>query len=134
MAPAMRLKSASLAVVAGGVVAAMAPLGIAGAPAPAIASAPQAEAAPGRGPFEQELARQAERLEARAGKPEAIAPLAALAVLDETVPGAALEAPLRRAAGATSDPLVAAQAAYELGRALAQRGDAAGAAAARAPL
>src|SRR4029078_3041295 len=67
-------------------------------------------------------------------RPEAIAPLAALAVLDETVPGAAIETALRHASAARAAPLVAAQAAFQLARVLEQRGDAAGAAAARQPL
>src|SRR5262245_53848435 len=87
-----------------------------------------------RGPFEEQLGREAARLEARHGRPEAAAPLAALATLDDSVGPAALEPLLRRAAGPGADPLVAAQAAWGLSRVLLQRGDAEGAAAALAPL
>src|SRR5215471_5628914 len=76
-----------------------------------------------RGPFEAELARESVRLADRFGHPEAIAPLAAVAALDDSVPAAALELALRQAAGAGADPLVAAQAAFQLARLLEQRGD-----------
>jgi tetratricopeptide (TPR) repeat protein len=112
----MGLRTASLALLTGGVGTAI-----------AVAAAPV-------GPFEQEMGRQAARLEATAGRPEAIAPVATLAALDESVPAGVLEPLLRKASGPGADPLVAAQAAFQLARLLAQKGDAEGAAAARAPL
>jgi tetratricopeptide (TPR) repeat protein/transglutaminase-like putative cysteine protease len=86
------------------------------------------------GPFEAELARQTARLSARVARPEAMAPLAALLSLEDNLPSGALEPALRQAAGSGSHPLVAAQATFHLARLLDQRGDRAGALAARAPL
>src|SRR5262245_12823888 len=94
----MGLRSAARALLAGGVATAMAQAAFAGE-APAVA----------RGPFEADLARETARLAARAGRPEAVAPVAALSDLEESVPAAALEPLLRRAAGPGADPLVAAQ-------------------------
>src|SRR6185503_6468260 len=85
-------------------------------------------------PFERERAAAAAVLEARRGTAEAIAPLAELLGLEEALPSGALEPALRGAAGPGSHPLVAAQAAFHLARLLDQRGDEAGARAARAAL
>jgi cellulose synthase operon protein C len=87
-----------------------------------------------RGPFEEELAREGARLDARLGRPEAIAPLSAIIALEEDVPPAALEAAVRRAVAPGADPLVAAHASLQLARLLDQRGDDTGAQAVRAPL
>jgi transglutaminase-like putative cysteine protease len=99
------------------------------------AAAPKNDVAPrGHGPFEAELAAANARLTARAGRPEAIAPLAELLALEDELPASALEPFLRRAAAAGGAPLVAAQATFHLASLLDQRGDADGARAARAAL
>jgi tetratricopeptide (TPR) repeat protein/transglutaminase-like putative cysteine protease len=89
---------------------------------------------PSPGPFEAALAAATARLEERHGRPEAIAPLAELLTLEDDLPPRALEPALRRAAAAGADPLVAAQATFNLARLLDHAGDAAGARAARASL
>jgi hypothetical protein len=85
-------------------------------------------------PFERERAAAVAELEARRGTAEAIAPLVELISLEEVLPPGPLEPALRAAAGAGSHPLVAAQATFHLARLLDQRGDEAGAKAARASL
>jgi tetratricopeptide (TPR) repeat protein len=85
-------------------------------------------------PFERERRVAEASLKERHGKPEAIAPLAQLLGLEDSLSPDALEAPLRAAMAAGANPLVAAQAAFHLARVLDQRGDEAGATAARAPL
>jgi tetratricopeptide (TPR) repeat protein len=92
-----------------------------------------ASAAPS-GVFGEELAREQARLAARAGRPEAAGPLAALLAVGDDLPPGALEPALRRAAAADMDPLVAAQATYQLADLLDQRGDAAAADALRGRL
>jgi tetratricopeptide (TPR) repeat protein len=87
-----------------------------------------------RGPFDGELAAAGAALEARRGRPEAIAPLAELLALEDALPPRALEPSLRRAATAGSHPLVAAQATLHLAHLLEDAGDAAGARDARASL
>jgi transglutaminase-like putative cysteine protease/Flp pilus assembly protein TadD len=104
-------------------------LGIALAAAVAPAAAPSAP-----GPYEAELAAATARLEARHGRPEAVAPLAELLALEDMLPPRALEPALRRAAAPGSDPLVAAQATLHLAHLLDEAGDAEGARAARASL
>jgi transglutaminase-like putative cysteine protease/Flp pilus assembly protein TadD len=90
---------------------------------------------PSTGPFEAELAAAVNHLEARHGRPEAIAPLVELLSLEDELPPGRIEPGLlRRAAAASADPLVAAQATFDLARLLDQVGDAAGARAARASL
>ncbi|MDB4982594.1 MAG: Tetratricopeptide 2 repeat protein, partial [Myxococcales bacterium] len=84
--------------------------------------------------FARELEAAVASLDARRGRPEAVAPLAKLAWLDENVPTGATDAALRRAAGPGSHPLVAAQATMLLAHQLEERGDDAGARALRAPL
>jgi cellulose synthase operon protein C len=123
----MMLGSAALARAACGVAL------LAGLPGPPTqAAAPTDPVA--SGPFTVELTRQTARLQARVGRPEAMAPLAALLSLEDNLPSGALESALRRTAGTGSHPLVAAQAAFHLARLLDQRGDTAGASAARASL
>jgi hypothetical protein len=68
------------------------------------------------------------------GKAEAIGPLADLLALEDSLPPGAIEPALRAAAGPGSHPLVAAQASLHLARLCDQRGDEAGARAARASL
>ncbi|HVZ74769.1 MAG TPA: hypothetical protein VHJ20_20440, partial [Polyangia bacterium] len=97
----------------------------------AISAAPAAAATD---PFAAELAAATAALDARQGKPEAIAPVAKLAWLEENLPPGATEAALRRAAGEGSHPLVAAQAALLLAHRLEERGDDAGGRALREPL
>ncbi|HVU49962.1 MAG TPA: hypothetical protein VHL80_04705, partial [Polyangia bacterium] len=109
-------------------VAAAAP---AGAPPEGAAARPESE---GHGPFDAELASASATLEARRGRPEAIAPLAQLLALEDALPPRALEPALRRAAAAGNHPLVAAQAALHLAHLLDEAGDADGARAARASL
>ncbi len=84
--------------------------------------------------FARELGTAIASLDERRGKPEAVAPLAKLAWLDESVPAGATEAAMRRAAGPGNHPLVAAQATMLLAHQLEERGDDAGAHALRAPL
>src|SRR5262245_27241588 len=72
--------------------------------------------------YEETLARAAGQLSAQAGKPEAIAALAQLAVLDEDVAPAALEAAVRRGVSPNAHPLVAAQASFLLAHLLDERG------------
>jgi transglutaminase-like putative cysteine protease/tetratricopeptide (TPR) repeat protein len=115
-------------------VAAVATAEAATAAANHAATAAVIDAAPARGPFEAELTAATARLGARAGRAEAIAPLAELLALEDDLRPAALEPVLRRAATAGSLPLVAAQATFHLARLLDQRGDAEGARAARASL
>jgi cellulose synthase operon protein C len=86
------------------------------------------------GPFEAELAAARARLEARRGRPEAVATLAELLALEDDLPAGALEPALRAAAAAGSHPLVAAQAALQLARLYDARGAAADARAARGSL
>jgi hypothetical protein len=100
----------------------------------ARAEAPGA-GAPSAGVFGAELARQSARLRALRGRPEAAAPLAALAALYDDVPDGAVEAVLREVADAAgTDPLVAAQASYLVARTADDRGDAAAAERRRAAL
>jgi Flp pilus assembly protein TadD/transglutaminase-like putative cysteine protease len=87
-----------------------------------------------RGSFDAELAEALARVEARRGRPEAIAPLAEALALEDALPPRALEPILRRAAAAGSDALVAAQATFHLAHLLDEAGDAEGARAARASL
>jgi cellulose synthase operon protein C len=88
---------------------------------------PAAGAPPGPGPGDVQLRRfekaRAE-LEARRGRPEAVASLAALVSLDEHLPGGQVR-PLLAAlvAERATDPLVAAQAAYQLALQEARVGD-----------
>jgi transglutaminase-like putative cysteine protease/Flp pilus assembly protein TadD len=101
-----------------------------------VAVVAPARAAPATmpGPFEAQLAAATARLDARRGRPEAVAPLAELLALEDDLPAGALEPALRRAAAEGSDPLVAAQATFHLAYLREQAGDAAGARAARASL
>jgi len=87
-----------------------------------------------RGPFDGELASASAELDARRGRPEAVAPLAQLLALEDALPPRALEPALRRAAAPGSHPLVAAQATLHLAHLLDQAGDAEEARAARASL
>src|SRR6185436_15542452 len=85
-----------------------------------------ARAAPS--PFEKRADDLAAQLRARAGKPEAIAPLAALVRLEEQLPPGRLTPLLREVVeGKGSHPLVAAQAAFYLAAEDERRGDQAGA-------
>src|SRR5579862_6345162 len=108
-------------------------------------AAPRPDATPAADPsaglVAAELAAARTRLEARAGRPEAIAPLEELLALEDDVPPGALEADLRGAAapraggkGPQPEPLVAAQATFQLARLLEQRGALEEARAARASL
>jgi transglutaminase-like putative cysteine protease/tetratricopeptide (TPR) repeat protein len=85
-------------------------------------------------PFERERVAATAALEARKGKVEAVAPLAELIGLEDLVAPGAIEGALRGAAGEGAHPLVAAQASFQLARMLDQRGDEAGAKAARGTL
>jgi transglutaminase-like putative cysteine protease/Flp pilus assembly protein TadD len=114
-------------------------LGIALIAAAAPAAVPLEARPPGsapeaRGPWAGELASASAELEARRGRPEAIAPLAELLALEDALPPRALEPALRRAAAAGSHPLVAAQATFHLAHLLDEAGDAEGARTARASL
>jgi cellulose synthase operon protein C len=107
--------------------------------APVVVAAPRsltgASEAPGFvGTFAEPLATARAQLDARRGRPEAVATLAELLALEDELPPGALEPALASAAGAGSDPLVAAQATLQLARLLDQRGDEAAASAARATL
>ncbi|HVR02919.1 MAG TPA: hypothetical protein VMT47_12355, partial [Polyangia bacterium] len=86
------------------------------------------------GPFDAALAGGRARLEARHGRPEAIAPLIELLSLEDNLPPGTLAPVLRCAAAAGSHPLVAAQASFHLSRLLDEAGDADGAREARAAL
>ena len=86
-----------------------------------VASAGRAGAHPATA-YEETLARAGARLAAEAGKPEAIAALAELAALDESVPPAALEEAVRRGLAPGAHPLVAAQAAFLLAHLCDERG------------
>jgi transglutaminase-like putative cysteine protease/Flp pilus assembly protein TadD len=98
-------------------------------------AAAQAHGAPApAGPFEVEAAAARAELEARRGKPEAVASLAALLALEDDLPPGALEPALQRAAAPGSDPLVAAQATFHLAHLHDEAGDSDGARAARAAL
>src|SRR5258706_149953 len=97
-----------------------------------IALVAAAAPAPSPGPFDAALAGARARLEARHGRPEAIAPLVELLALEDNLPPGALAPALRRAAAAGSHPLVAAQATFHLARLLDDAGDADGARAAGA--
>jgi len=99
-----------------------------------VALVAAAAPSPSPGPFDAALAGARARLEARHGRPEAIAPLAELLALEDALPPRALEPALRRAAAAGAHPLVAAQATFHLARLLDEAGDARGARAARASL
>ncbi|MEP6653086.1 MAG: hypothetical protein ABJA82_06985, partial [Myxococcales bacterium] len=97
-------------------------------------------------PYEELAAVERQRLEARAGRPEAVAPLLALFELADGLPPGSLDGTVQalipsdqhhavaphRAAG--TDPLVTAHARDWLARRLEEKGDEAGAAAMRAPL
>jgi tetratricopeptide (TPR) repeat protein/transglutaminase-like putative cysteine protease len=104
------------------------------AAAGARASPPPPPAGAASGVFGEQLAREQARLAARAGRPEAAGPLAALLALADDLPPGALEPALRRAAAPDMDPLVAAQATFQLADLVGQRGDAAAAEALRARL
>ncbi|HTA20821.1 MAG TPA: hypothetical protein VK989_16120, partial [Polyangia bacterium] len=82
----------------------------------------RASAAAPAGPFAADLAAAEARLDASRGKPEAIVALDELLALEDDLPDGALEPALRRAAAAGADPLVAAQATFQLARLLGQRG------------
>ena len=99
----------------------------------AVASADATPAAPAS-PFAAELAAAEARLDGRRAAPEAIVALDELLALEDDLPDGALEPVLRRAAAPGSDPLVAAQATFQLARLLDQRGAGDEADAARASL
>ena len=97
-------------------------------------------------PYEELAAVERRRLEARAGRPEAVAPLLALFELADALPPGRVDGPvqvlihsdqdhaLARHGAAGTDPLVTARARDWLARRLEEKGDEEGAAAMRAPL
>src|SRR5260370_38134369 len=77
-----------------------------------IALVAAAAPAPSPGPFDAALAGVRARLEARHGRPEAIAPLVELLALEDNLPPGALEPDLRRPPAAGSHPLAARPASF----------------------
>ncbi len=100
----------------------------------AVASSAASSAATSASPFAADLAAAEARLDGNRGKPEAIVALDELLALEDDLPDGALEPALRRASAAGVDPLVAAQATFQLARLLGQRGAGDEAEAARASL
>ena len=80
-------------------------------------------AAAGTSPFEKRADDLTAELRQRAGRPEAIAPLAALLHMEEQLPPGRLAPLLREVAEGKAQPLVAAQAAFHLANDDEGRGD-----------